>query len=575
MVPLLDFDLDDGPCLVYEHLKCASVARLIEKHSRLAPAAALRIARGMTHTVAELHRLGILLGSLEPRHVLLDTQGKTRLAEAGWSLLDPSFPGDPSSQVDRSKDLQQVARLLYTMLTGNPPLEGLWSLSSFLDGVPPVLEQSIQRLLQNAQALATPEDLLAELGPLLEHEEVGRRKDIYPNKGDGQVQAGPAAVSLDEPTFEGTRDRISGGTPIEAAPVESSAASPVANSPAHGGRRRSDVLRAVGEVGRTKPKAKKIGSLVVNVGKKEGPTYLNLFGAILLAGGSLGGLGYFILEQGKAEHENPDHIRVRGVKGKVKNSQIDKFGKVEIDDSNARGLVAAIREEPRLPERMKLVSRLVDKFPSQAPEELASLLKGSSQQLRATIFPIFEPLDRDGKHRLELLRFALPKDEEWTRRLAVSLVKSGREGELLTQASKVRSEPALLAIAAGMKNVERVTPEFAARFEVAYLEADGDSREKYLKDWIQVSGGSEGRMAHWLLAEHLKRMPDPEDRSLILQVALNLQPNPKLFEILFAQGQQILLGFSDYSDQELYFEVLEKLSGGEHTQRIEELRRSS
>ena len=81
-------------------------------------------------------------------------------------------------------------------------------------------------------------------------------------------------------------------------------------------------------------------------------------------------------------------------------------------------------------------------------------------------------------------------------------------------------------------------------------------------------------MAVWMVDHHLKRMPDLDDKLLILQIVSDLVPKKRLFDILYKDARGIFLSFSELSDQEMFFGVLEHHGGKEERPKIDELRRT-
>ena len=194
--------------LVLESIDGHTLAELLAKTPKLAPAAAAAIARAIASGLAHAHEHGIVHRDLRPATVLLSTTGEVKLTDFAVAsderlptapeLLDGSG-GQPTisyaspeqvlgEQPDPRSDLFSLGAVLFHMLAGQPPFgqegdrgaslrirnEPAPPLTRFVSEVPPALERVVQRCLQKlpAHRFQSANELGAALDDALE--ELGR-----------------------------------------------------------------------------------------------------------------------------------------------------------------------------------------------------------------------------------------------------------------------------------------------------------------------------------------------------------------------------------------------------------------
>jgi hypothetical protein len=135
VVQLLDVGWDaEPPYYVMEYVEQGSLDQRLQKQGRMPPAEATSMLREITVGLMHAHSKGVLHCDLKPANVLLDQDGKPRLADFGQSRLSheqtPALgtlfymapeQADPQAVPDARWDVYALGAMLYAMLTGSPP----------------------------------------------------------------------------------------------------------------------------------------------------------------------------------------------------------------------------------------------------------------------------------------------------------------------------------------------------------------------------------------------------------------------------------------------------------------------
>jgi len=124
----------DPPHYVMEYVEHGSLAKRLQETGRLTVAEAVRIFREVAIGLVHAHGKGVLHCDLKPANVLLDQDGRPRLADFGQARLSheqtPSLgtlfymapeQADLQAAPDARWDVYALGALLYTMLVGEPP----------------------------------------------------------------------------------------------------------------------------------------------------------------------------------------------------------------------------------------------------------------------------------------------------------------------------------------------------------------------------------------------------------------------------------------------------------------------
>jgi serine/threonine protein kinase len=135
VVQLLDVGWDaEPPYYVMEYVEHGSLEDLLVKQGQLPAAQATEIFREIAVGLMHSHGKGVLHCDLKPANVLLDQDGKPRLADFGQSRLSheqtPALgtlfymapeQADQRALPDARWDVYSLGAILYAMLTGHPP----------------------------------------------------------------------------------------------------------------------------------------------------------------------------------------------------------------------------------------------------------------------------------------------------------------------------------------------------------------------------------------------------------------------------------------------------------------------
>ncbi len=523
-----------APFAVYQAAEGVDLPTLLEKHRRLAPAAALRIVRGLGQGLLDLHQRGGVHGAVALSRVSLDRAGTPRLMDVGIAPL----ASDASPEGEPVQDLCRLGRILFTSLAGRTPEPGESArLDLSLDQVPLELLDLVHGL--TAGTILRADDLLARLDALIASPAIGGRKDVYQERTPPPSSAAtpaarmrpteplPAAVApipttgpsglptrgLEEPPTE-TRD-------LEPVPVVRSA--PNAD-PEFQKRKAEAVLAATAGAQRGTPKG--APKLQIQMGEREGPGWGQLF-AILLAGAAAVGLLVRVAfyERPSFQAAAPPLPTSTGFHRPLGGSALPSS---DPTSEGLEGLGRAIVEEVRLGPRVQLLEALISKHPREAPATLATLLKGGNDRLRKDAFPFLERIDKDGSQRLGLMRAAIPGGGPWAVRLAGSLARAGKQKEL-GELAKGEEEGALAALAGSLFGLPQVPLEAATRLEASFYHPRQVQQAELLRGWISVSGDQQGPVAAWAASALLTRARNDDDRKILAEVLGALEPEARIF----------------------------------------------
>jgi len=143
LVPIFDVGEEDGdPFLVFEFVDGPTLAQLIAREGRIAPARAADMMRQVLDALAMAHAAGIIHRDLKPSNILIDPQGRPRVMDFGIAMrLDASDPEKPRAgisgtlgylapeyvdgrQVGEKTDVYSAGLVMVEMLSGKPWARG-------------------------------------------------------------------------------------------------------------------------------------------------------------------------------------------------------------------------------------------------------------------------------------------------------------------------------------------------------------------------------------------------------------------------------------------------------------------
>jgi serine/threonine protein kinase len=145
VVQLLDVGWDaQPPYYVMEYVEQGSLEDLLVREEKLPPREAVALFREVAVGLMHAHGKGVLHCDLKPANILIDQDGRPRLADFGQSRLSheqtPALgtlfymapeQADLSAVPDVRWDVYALGALLYCMLTGDPPYRNEASATQF------------------------------------------------------------------------------------------------------------------------------------------------------------------------------------------------------------------------------------------------------------------------------------------------------------------------------------------------------------------------------------------------------------------------------------------------------------
>jgi serine/threonine-protein kinase len=130
-------EVDGQMFLSMEFIQGEDLASLLRRIGRLAPDKAAEMARGLCAGLAAAHDKGVLHRDLKPANVMIDEQGRVRLADFGLAGGDPAseggLAGTPAYMAPElferrpatvQSDIYALGLVLYEMFTGRPAFTG-------------------------------------------------------------------------------------------------------------------------------------------------------------------------------------------------------------------------------------------------------------------------------------------------------------------------------------------------------------------------------------------------------------------------------------------------------------------
>jgi len=192
--------LEEGPGFAYytmEYIPGAGLDRTIAERAPLPVAEVIGIARQLTAGLGAIHDAGIVHRDLKPANVVVTPEGrvvvmdfgiarheelKSGLTTTGMALGTPMYMAPEQAvgtDIDARADLYSLGVVLYELLTGRTPFEGLTTVALYLEkrdrafprareaepGVPDALDQLIHDLLA-PDPESRPKDAAAVLARL-------------------------------------------------------------------------------------------------------------------------------------------------------------------------------------------------------------------------------------------------------------------------------------------------------------------------------------------------------------------------------------------------------------------------
>jgi len=168
IVTIFDFDeTRDGQLFfVMEYIDGMDVAHMLFQRGKLPPMHALSIAAHVCDTLQYAHERGVIHHDIKPGNVMVDIEGKVKVADFGLAELGAKDPSHAESttmgtpdylapeglligvQVDHRADLYAIGVMLHEMLTGKVPRNPLVLPSAKVQGLDKRFDACVKKALQ-------------------------------------------------------------------------------------------------------------------------------------------------------------------------------------------------------------------------------------------------------------------------------------------------------------------------------------------------------------------------------------------------------------------------------------------
>ena len=211
IVNMLDVGIDgDLRYIVMEYVDGQTLKELIRQRGTIHPDTAIRMAIRILAAVDHAHRNGIVHRDIKPQNILVDNQGRVKVADFGIARLKASqttrVEGDAGGNAlgsvhyfspeqargevaDEKSDLYSVGVVMYEMLTGQVPFDGDTSVSVALkhvqekprsmrtrrNGISKALDEVVMRALSKdaSKRYQSAAEMAADLRKTISHPEGG------------------------------------------------------------------------------------------------------------------------------------------------------------------------------------------------------------------------------------------------------------------------------------------------------------------------------------------------------------------------------------------------------------------
>jgi serine/threonine protein kinase len=246
---------EEGPFIIMEYVEGESLHDLLEREGPLSPERASEVAVAVAEALHFGHERGVVHRDVKPSNVLLDADGRVRVADFGIArTLDSTTPLTADGAVmgtasyvapevamgeaaTPASDTYSLGVLLYEMLTGRPPFVGETPISVLLahqkeEPVPPGrlaelpagLEGVVLRALakdpaERYQSAAEMAEVLRSPGEMDATRSMAAVATVLPGRGSTVPLPRPARADTPPAPWVGARELLAGWRPGRAAMV--------------------------------------------------------------------------------------------------------------------------------------------------------------------------------------------------------------------------------------------------------------------------------------------------------------------------------------------------------------------